>query len=461
LVDKSAVDVWAESKADPEHAKRIILRFCRSCSKSPEELLEMQRKAASSRDEKKRLQVLDLVESYVRSLVGLKSSKKTILSWIRSFFAYHRRSLPEDKLFLRSLKSDRERVSGRLTPEILRNMLISLSGDPRKRSMILTQLQSFSGVRELMLINKHYGHYIGEQIKKGVHPIELEMKWGRKQNEKPWRTYLGKDAIEALKEYFEKDRGYPKLGEPVWYGENPSFKDQVLGDAGYSQIFARLLARLGYRPPVGTRTYKVGSMTVRYGLGPHEVRDVAISLSQKAVSQGFNPESADYFAGHTVDPLGYRKLHDIDPEYRSQQYLIVEPFLNLHSSRPEIREMTRLDRLRQQLEDWGYNPDQILKEEGVRKLAGARKKIKHGGPRVWQFEYEWTEKEKEEILQERIRDILESGSRGFRKSSTNGGRPFESKIVSEDELVQYVEEGWDLVKELSNGKIVIRRPLGD
>jgi len=59
----------------------------------------MQRRAASSRDEKKRLQVLDLVESYVRSLVGLKSSKKTILSWIRSFFAFHRRSLPEDKLF--------------------------------------------------------------------------------------------------------------------------------------------------------------------------------------------------------------------------------------------------------------------------------------------------------------------------------------------------------------------------
>jgi len=36
---------------------------------------------------------------------------------------------------------------------------------------------------------------------------------------------------------------------------------------------------------------------------------------------------------------------------------------------------------------------------------------------------------------------------------------FEFKIVSEDELIGYLDEGWDLVKELSNGKIVIRRVL--
>jgi len=305
-----------------------------------------------------------------------------------------------------------------------------------------------------MLINKHYGYYIGEQIKKGVQPIELEMKWGRKQNEKPWRTYLGKDAIEAFKEYFEKDRGYPKLGEPIWYGENPSFKGQVLGDAGYSQIFARLLARLGYRPPVGTRTYKVGSMTVRYGLGPHEVRDIAISLSQKAVSQGFNPESADYFAGHTVDPLGYRKLHELDPDYRKRQYVIVEPFLNLYSSR--VEEPSKLEQLRRQLELWGVNADEIITQKGVEKLAGMRKEYKLGAKRPLKGTYEFTDKEKEEILQEWIKERLQPEAK---KISPNGGKPFESKIVSEDELTSYLDEGWDLVRELSNGKIVIRRRL--
>ena len=46
-----------------------------------------------------------------------------------------------------------------------------------------------------------------------------------------------------------------------------------------------------------------------------------------------------------------------------------------------------------------------------------------------------------------------------RRGSTNGGKPFESRIISEEELTGYLDEGRDLVKELSNGKIVIRRPL--
>jgi len=39
------------------------------------------------------------------------------------------------------------------------------------------------------------------------------------------------------------------------------------------------------------------------------------------------------------------------------------------------------------------------------------------------------------------------------------GKPFESRIIGEDELTRYLDEGWDLGKELSNGKIVVRRPL--
>jgi len=45
------------------------------------------------------------------------------------------------------------------------------------------------------------------------------------------------------------------------------------------------------------------------------------------------------------------------------------------------------------------------------------------------------------------------------KTEHNCGKPFESKIVSEDELTAYVDEGWDLVREKSKGKIVIRRPI--
>jgi hypothetical protein len=44
-------------------------------------------------------------------------------------------------------------------------------------------------------------------------------------------------------------------------------------------------------------------------------------------------------------------------------------------------------------------------------------------------------------------------------NTSNNCKKYKSKIVSEDELLPYLDEGWDVVKELSNGKIVIRRLL--
>jgi len=44
-----------------------------------------------------------------------------------------------------------------------------------------------------------------------------------------------------------------------------------------------------------------------------------------------------------------------------------------------------------------------------------------------------------------------------RRTEYNGGKPFESRIISEEELNAYLDEGWDPVKQLSDGKIVIRK----
>jgi hypothetical protein len=38
-------------------------------------------------------------------------------------------------------------------------------------------------------------------------------------------------------------------------------------------------------------------------------------------------------------------------------------------------------------------------------------------------------------------------------------RKFETRIVTEKELVPHLDEGWDLVKELRSGKIVVKRLL--
>jgi hypothetical protein len=39
----------------------------------------------------------------------------------------------------------------------------------------------------------------------------------------------------------------------------------------------------------------------------------------------------------------------------------------------------------------------------------------------------------------------------------NHGKPYRSKIVSEKELPPHVEEGWEIVNELSNRRFLIKK----
>jgi len=41
---------------------------------------------------------------------------------------------------------------------------------------------------------------------------------------------------------------------------------------------------------------------------------------------------------------------------------------------------------------------------------------------------------------------------------TNNGKPYQSKIIGEKELVHHVEDGWEIVRELTNGRFLIKKP---
>ena len=50
-----------------------------------------------------------------------------------------------------------------------------------------------------------------------------------------------------------------------------------------------------------------------------------------------------------------------------------------------------------------------------------------------------------------------------RRTAHNGGTPindcpYETRIVDEQELLPLLNQGWDIVKELSGGRIIVRRP---
>lgn len=225
-----------------------------------------------------------------------------------------------------------------------------------------------------MLINANYGHLIGKEIKAGKTCIELEMKWQRKSHEKAWFTFIGKASIDALREYFEKERGYPKPGEPIWFSNHG--KNKPLTQVAYCLVWFRLLTSLGYRPKSSEGTWN------RYGVSPHKIRTLAISQSQAAAGKtlkrngrSFNQESAEYFAGHEIDELGYKQLHALDVDYRREQYLIVEKYLDPYERR-EFPQEQEIEELKIRLKEMESMKERLAKleemEDRLKRSLGLR-----------------------------------------------------------------------------------------
>jgi hypothetical protein len=64
---------------------------------------------------------------------------------------------------------------------------------------------------------------------------------------------------------------------------------------------------------------------------------------------------------------------------------------------------------------------------------------------------ELTLEEEEELLKVEIKKVT-------MPQLSNNGKPYTSKMIGEEELVQHVEEGWEIVRELSKGRFLVKRP---
>ncbi|UCD73616.1 MAG: hypothetical protein JSW01_02970, partial [Candidatus Bathyarchaeota archaeon] len=62
-----------------------------------------------------------------------------------------------------------------------------------------------------------------------------------------------------------------------------------------------------------------------------------------------------------------------------------------------------------------------------------------------------TKKGETEALLEHEREQRTTRNSGYRNNN------YKYKILTEKELCKHLDEGWDLVKEMSNGKLVVRR----
>lgn len=149
--------------------------------------------------------VLDLVQEYVNGLVLRKSSKRKAYSVIRSYFDHNRSGLPRDSRF--KIRGDRPPVEAKLSVDDIRDAYHAAS--LRYRSILILKWQSFLDNERIVWMNRFCSDAIVRQMQMGECPIRIDIpgrKSGENDAEGRFYTYIGKDAVDTLTQYFEEER---------------------------------------------------------------------------------------------------------------------------------------------------------------------------------------------------------------------------------------------------------------
>jgi hypothetical protein len=296
---------------------------------TPYELLKMQR--ANNRsdptadNDTPELVLPKMFKNYCNSLPGLTYLSK-VKAWtvIRSFFKYNDCSFPDVQSV--KIRSKQEGTKSKLTLEIIKQGISAAK--VRDKSWLLVKWQSFQDQERLDYLNTHLAEHVVSEIGKGSQLIRLDF-LGRKQEEgKPageYFTFIGKDAIDALKQHLSLYKW--EKGMPLWLSNHGT----PIAVSSYDTVWREgILERIGL---VIKENGKFGP-TGRTGMGLHEFRDIAKSLlHRKARPEGFDMDCIKFFMGHVkqIDPNTYDKFYT-DTEYMEEQYKLAERWLNIVSN---------------------------------------------------------------------------------------------------------------------------------
>ena len=326
--------------------------FCKHATRDPDGLIAWGKTAENKYD------VLDQIQQFILTLNGQRyATKRTAYAAVQSFFVHNRVMLPRDPSF--KIRSDSAPVERRLTIENLHE-LIGLSTQPM-RSMLLVKWQGILDTESLIQISETQGEVIVNAIHENGKLLRLSLP-GRKKarNLRPFYTFIGQDALESLKDYFERTRGYPRTGEPVWVWQG---KATHITKEAFGMAWLRLLRKAKLIPKTQ------GSPTARYGYNVHNTRDLAISLLNTVPR--LNPKCIEFWAGHDIDPLGYNQFYQTQPAYVVEQYKLAEPYLNILSG-PQQAEAQEVKTLREELEQLKLAVRTLQDASGLKVVSSAR-----------------------------------------------------------------------------------------
>jgi hypothetical protein len=287
-------------------------RFFQALGKSPDEAVVWGKQLAD------KYELVDAIQNWVNSLTARYNTKRIAYATIRSFFLHNRVELPADRHF--RMRGDEKPAERNLTAEHVR-VLIGLAIQPW-RSAFLAKWHGLLDNQGLVYVSNNHAETIVKALKANATVVRLTMP-GRKKmkNVQGFETFLGPEPLAAIREYFENERGWPQPGEPVWVYGTESHKGQPIKVRALQEAWMRLLRRARLVP-----AEKSGKSGIRYGFNVHNTRDLVISHLTEVPN--LKEICVEYWAGHQIDPLGYRDL-SLKPQFVTDQYRLAAPYLNI------------------------------------------------------------------------------------------------------------------------------------
>ena len=279
---------------------------------TPDQLIEYQGQAGNG----DKYKVLDMVQRYVTQSRGTFNTKNSRYNNVRSFFVHNRAELPKDKNY--TIRPTHEPVRGSLTVEEVKQVI--LSSDPAHQAAYLVMFQAALDQETFTYWNLNGYDSLMEQIVKmdGLPREERAVKLdlpGRKhtKNVAPYYSFIGADAIDALRNWLKLR---PQGAQAIITNQrgNPVSKSDL------RHYWTHKLRRIGSLDPV-----KKGKRSHKTGKGLHEMRDVYRSLWEMSPAKAV---MAEYFMGHSIDPLEYNKSFRAVDFYR-REYLKAAPWLQI------------------------------------------------------------------------------------------------------------------------------------
>jgi hypothetical protein len=329
---------------------------------SAEQVLDFQDNAKGRRE---RFLISDFLNGWVDGMCLRFGSKLVYRSAIVRFFARGHVELPRDVGFV--FHADRPKVRCDLNVDELRKIV--LASNPLYRAVFLLKFQGGMGNEEVVFVNENYSEYIMQNLNCRVLRLDLT---GRKRlkNRYPYYTFVGSDAIVAIKQYvqwakrltfkplFLNEHGTPLTHEDIrrYFMRrclslglikdfSPECKDcgegtkrLQKGKPKHTFYYCHKCGKYWTKEELGLTMNELCS--IRYEKNSHEERDLFRTQCQFA---GVDAPVPEFWMGHgeQVDPNDYNKfMNESGRAYVLSQYMKALPFLNIMSEEPR-----KVDRL--------------------------------------------------------------------------------------------------------------------